>query len=333
MTDHNSPTPVAATTSAGPLIVACLRHSDHRPNVDPVTARVDRDCRGATATAAEWAALEHALRIAEAWRGHVLAVCAGPPDADRTLREAAAVGAQVMRIVLPGVQTDGGPHLDLEPLEVYLNELASDGRGVAEFLAAAIRAVGEPDLVICGDRSVDRGTGSVPAFLAAQFGAAQALGLVRVQVDGPDLIGDRRLDRGRRERLRIPRPAVVSVEASGLHLRRAETRACLAAARLAIPVFQPTSLVSALRSRDAVHSGPTDQPAGCTGIHRCPPKAFRPRAKVVPAPRESAPRERLTALTSLLVPRKPPTLVHPRSAAEAADTLLDYLGTNGYLPS
>lgn len=297
--------------TAGPLIVACLRHSDHRPDVDPVTGQIDRDSRGASPAAAEWAALELALRIGEAWGGRVLAVCAGPPDADRTLREAVAVGAEALRVVLPGVRAGGGPHGELEPLEVYLDELASAGREVAVGLAAAIRGVGDPALVLCGSRSVDRGTGSVPAFLAAQFGAAQALGLVRLEVAGDELVGERRLDLGRRERLRIPRPAVVSVESTGLRLRRAGMRAALAAAKAEIPVVAP------------------DAPA--SRVFRCTPQPYRPRSRVVPAPASESARERLLALTGALVERTPPTLLHPATAAEGVDALLAYLRRNGYL--
>jgi electron transfer flavoprotein beta subunit len=294
-----------------PLIVACLRHSDHRPFVDPVGARVDRDARGAAPAGAEWAALELALQIAQEWDGRVLAVCAGPPDADRTLREAAAVGAQVLRVVLPGVHAGGGPHGELEPLEVYLDELASDGRAVAVALAGAIRGVGEPDLVLCGSRSVDRGTGSVPAFLAAELRAAQALGLVRLDVDGAGLLGERRLDLGRRERLRIPRPAVVSVEATGLRLRRAGMRSALAANRLEVPVAHPEVPLSP--------------------VHRGTARPYRPRSRVVPAPAGDSARERLLALTGALVERTPPTLLRPGSPAEAADALLDYLRRHEYL--
>src|SRR5512142_315230 len=105
-----------------PLVVALLRHTDRHPDVDPVTGQVTRDSRSAGPSAAEWAALELALRIAPSWDARVLAVCLGPPDAERTLREAAAVGAQVLRVVRPLGDLDGL----LEPLDVYLDDLASD---------------------------------------------------------------------------------------------------------------------------------------------------------------------------------------------------------------
>jgi electron transfer flavoprotein beta subunit len=306
---------VSAVTS--PLVVACLRHADHRPDSDPVTAHLTRYAQRAGPAPAEWAALELALRVGEAWGGRVLAVCAGPPDADRTLREARAAGAEVLRVVLPGMQAGGGAHGELEPLETYLDELATDGRPVAAALADVMRRAGRPDLVVCGARSVDRGTGSVPAFLAAELGAAQALGLTRLDVPaagtGPgDLVGERRLDRGRRERLRIPRPAVVSVEAGGIRLRRAGPRAALEAGAAPVPVV----LAEATTARP----------------HRSPARPFRPRTRVVPPPVGPTPRERLLALSGVLAERTPPTLLVPDSATEAADALLTYLRRHGHLP-
>ena len=53
----------------------------------------------------------------------------------------------------------------------------SPSAAVAPALAAV--AAGR-DWVVCGDVSADRGSGSVPAFLAAELDAAQALGLVAV---------------------------------------------------------------------------------------------------------------------------------------------------------
>ena len=79
-------------------------------------------------------------------------------------------------------------------------ELVGGGQNRPAALAAAVRErYGVPDLVLCGDRSADRGTGSFPAFLAAALNAAQALGVVRLEPEGDgELRVHRRLDGGRR---------------------------------------------------------------------------------------------------------------------------------------
>jgi electron transfer flavoprotein beta subunit len=290
--------------SDGPLVAVLLRHTDPRPDVDPLSGAVHRDPHGAGISAADAAALEHALRIAETWSGRVLAVTAGPPAADGTLRDAAATGAAVLRVPWPGPTG-----------REYLDELGADERDLAGTLVAAVRAVGEPALVLCGDRSSDRGTGALPAFVAHALGAAQALGLVGLAADGDTLRAERRLDGGRRERLRVPRPAVCSVEAAGVRLRRASLTATLAASGLQVPVAAAAGLPGQVPAR--------------VDVGRARP--FRPRPRVVPPPSGATARERLTTLAGALVHHEPPTVVGPLGAPEAADVLLAFLRRHGYV--
>jgi electron transfer flavoprotein beta subunit len=174
---------------------------------------VDTDSRWAGVSRADEAALEVALKLqgeTHAEGDEVTVVCLGPAAANPTLRDAFAAGVQRV------VRVDASPELD--------------SLVVATALAEHLR---DADLVICGDYSLDRGTGSVPAFLAAELGAAQALGLL--EVDSSKTGGTtetlrvlRRLDGGRREVLDVPTPAVISVEGAVARLRRASLSASLA---------------------------------------------------------------------------------------------------------
>ncbi len=317
-------------STGSPLVVVCLRHTDLRPEVDPLTGVVTRDPRGAGICPAEQAAFEHALRIADAWGGLVLAVAAGPVTADETLRGAIALGARVLRVPwpvpvpAPGAHA-GDPHRGDDPRHAgeplgsaqhYLDDLGRDERALARSLLAAIRTVGEPALVLCGDRSPDRGTGALPALLAHELGAAQALGLVDLRADGDLLLAERRLDGGRRERLRVRPPAVCSVEGAGVRLRRASLPATLAAQRAEIPVVETV----------AAHAGASEAAVTVRSA-----RPFRPRTRVVPPPEGAAARQRLMELTGVLVAHEPPTIVGPVDAAGAADALLAFLERNGYL--
>jgi len=168
-----------------------------------------------------------------------------------------------------------------------------------------------PDLVLCGDRSADRGTGSFPAFLAAALNAAQALGVVRLEPEGDgELRVHRRLDGGRREVLRVRRPAVVSVEAAGVRLRRAGLPETLASRRAVIPVVDAPAA--------AGHRVPV------LGAH-----PYRPRPRELPVPSGTA-LHRTLELTGALVERTPPTVVGPLSPEQAADELLGFLRRHGY---
>ncbi|SFS70824.1 mycofactocin-associated electron transfer flavoprotein beta subunit [Saccharopolyspora flava] len=269
-------------------IAVALSRSWQRVEVDPLTGALGTAHRGETP--AEHAALEHALRLAELTGGSVHVLAAGPPETEEGLRDALAAGA------------DRATRVDLD---TPLNSLAHNG-SAARSLAAALP---ETDLVLCGDRSADGGTGATPAFLAAHLDAAQALGVVHLELDGDRVVAHRRLDGGAREVLRLPSPAVVSVE-GGLRLRRAPLPAVLAAREAEIAVVPGT---------------PPDTAADVVSTR---PRTPRPRA--YPPPSGDTAHRRVLELTGALVDRTPPTVVGPLEPAAAADELLAYLRRQGY---
>lgn len=251
------------------MIAACLKWTS------PPGAS-DGDERFAGVSAADQAALEVALALAEQMGDTVTAVTVGPPGGERTLREALACGAaSAVRVDVPA----GSPSTDVA------RELASVVAGAS--------------IVVCGDYSLDRGSGSVPAFVAHRLGAAQALGLLAVSRGDGHLDAMRRLDGGRREVLRVPLPCVVSVEGSVAGLRRASLRASLASASAPIDVCPPTSTV--------VHTTPA---AIVT--------PFRPRARVMPPPAGEGVLDRVRSLTDAgTAPARGETVIlEPRAAAE-----------------
>jgi electron transfer flavoprotein beta subunit len=269
------------------VIAACLKWVDRRPEIDPLTGAVRVDGRSAGASDADQAALEWALRTGEAWGHAVVAVTAGPELADAVLRDALAAGAsEAIRVDLPA----GAP-----------------SEAVAAGLAPHLSGC---DIVWCGDASLDRGSGSVPAYLAAHLGAAQALGLVQIDV-GPagELTALRRLDGGRRERLRVTAPSVCSVEGAAARLRRAPLAATLAVRTAVIDVRRGSA------------PGPT--PSVWT-------RPFRPRARVLAPPAGATALERIAALTgpATATAHGQPVVLEP---ADAADRVLDALRTWGYL--
>lgn len=256
----------------------------------------DDDERWSGVSSADEAALEIALRIAEQspqGRGdhEVVVWCLGPDGADTALRAAIAAGADDARRI------DASTDLD--------------GRVVAGAIAAVLSGV---DLVICGDYSIDRGTGSVPAYLAAELGAAQALGLVDVDVAGRAMIDGRpgyrvvrRLDAGRREVLDIAPPAVLSVEGSNANLRR-------------------SSLAAELAARDAAI---TSIPGPHGRLHETEVHPYRPRPRTLPAPAGDL----MSRVRSILdvggADTQAETVsLEPRAAAER---ILDQLTEWGYL--
>jgi electron transfer flavoprotein beta subunit len=277
------------------VVAVALKCVDLRPEVDPLTGTVRHDGRSSGFSLADAAALEWALRLGEAWRLPVTAITAGPPEAEVALREAAAFGAR------------------------QLVRVPAEADAPSEAVAWALGSrLGAAAVVCCGDYSADRGSGSVPAFLAGRLGAAQALGLTRLAAgERGDLIAQRRLDGGRRERLRLGAPAVISVEPGAARLRRAPLSGLMAARQAAIET--------------AADEAGRPGPAGSRHrVHVLRTVPYRPRPKMLPPPPGASPRDRLLALTGALSERTPPRVVRA-SPEEAADELIRYLKDQGYL--
>ncbi len=277
------------------MIAACLKWVDLRPEIDPLDAHVRTDPRTAGLSPADAAALEWGLRAGDRWDQPVLVVTAGPPEAERVLRDAVAAGAShAVRIDLP----TSAP---------------------SAVVAAAVAGVLGPSGITsawCGDHSLDRGSGSVPAFLAAELGAAQALGLIDVELgaEAGHVTAWRRLDRGRREHVRLDGPGVLSVEGATARPRRAALGALMRSGRTSVEVVAPTS---------AVGGG-----NGAASTHLLRP--FRPRARVLPAPAGATALDRVRALTESSATSSHSHEVVVLDPPEAAGRILDALAAWGY---
>ena len=225
---------------------------------------------------ADQAALEYALRVAEKANEEVVVVTAGPTGADAVLRDAIARGAH------RAIRVDIDRSL----------ESAAIARALAQ-------VVNHCSLIWCGDYSSDRGSGSVPAFIAAELKFEQALGLVEIEipVDNQHPIKAlRRLDGGRREQLEIRGQAVISVEGSTARLRRASLKGSMAANKQAIEIV-------------TTHHVTAETP---------PTRAYRPRARTVAAPVGGSALDRVKQITDTSTSKGHGETVHlePREAAE-----------------
>jgi electron transfer flavoprotein beta subunit len=256
--------------------------------IDPLTgAATTLEGRYGLDPASE-AALEVALRLAEPAAAVVTAVTVGPQPADSALRTARAAGAA------EAVRVDAPAGAASAPVAAAIADLAADA-----------------DLVLAGAWSEDGGTATVAPTIAALLGRPQACGLLDLRWDGEVLTGERRLPAGRRERLRIGLPAVVSVEPAAASLRRASLPAVLAAEAAPIRVVHPPRPIEARR------------PAGL--------EPYRPRPRTLPPPPAGEDhRARIAVLSGTLEtgPRAQQLRLEP---PEAAAAIVDALRRWGYL--
>ena len=157
-------------------------------------------------------ALEEAISWAEKTEGEVVVFTVGPARATEALRKALALGA------------DRAVHLNEDPF------LGGDAISTGQALAAAI-AREEFDLVFTGSQTDDLGWGATGSVIAGFLGWPHAWLVMGVELEdgGESLQVVREMEGGMNERLRLPLPAVIEVQAGINHPRYASLRGIMQA--------------------------------------------------------------------------------------------------------
>lgn len=206
-------------------IIVCIKQVPNTTQVriDPVTNTLIRDGVPSIFNTFDRYALEQGLLLADAFGGTVTAVCMGPPQAKSILEEALAMGAG--RAYLVSDRAFGG----------------SDTLATSYILAAAIKKIGDFDLILCGKQAIDGDTGQVGPELAEHLELAQATYVGSIEKDGERLLAMRELS-GSREVLEVSCPAIMTVTKNGHEPRFETIRGRLAANRTEIPVLTAADL-------------------------------------------------------------------------------------------
>jgi electron transfer flavoprotein beta subunit len=153
---------------------------------------LDRESADAVLDEINERAVEEALVIKEASDGEVTVLTVGPARATDAIRKALSMGA------------DKAVHVVDDALH------GSDLLQTSKVLAAAIKTVGDVDLVIAGNEASDGQGGAVPAVIAEILGYPQLTHARKVEVDGTTVRVTRETDEGLTH-LEASLPAVVSV--------------------------------------------------------------------------------------------------------------------------
>ena len=161
--------------------------------IDPKTNNLVREGVPSVINAYDLYAVEEALSLRERFGGTVTVLSMGPRQAAEALKYTMAMGAD--RAVLLSDRAFAG----------------SDTLATSYTLAAGIRRLGVPDLILCGKQAADGDTAQVPAELAEHLGIGCLTYVARVQniSDGRALV-ERTMDfAGIRAEVRLP--AVLTV--------------------------------------------------------------------------------------------------------------------------
>lgn len=176
-------------------IAVCIKwvpDPDYPHQMGPEGIRLDVPGLAYMASPIDMVACEAAIRLKDAAGGSVSVFTAGPEAAEAGLRSGLALGADdATRVAFDGGGFAGGTRV---------------GRLLAEAITRE-----SPDVIICGARSPDSGSGAVPATIADRLGLPLVTGAVSINGQGP-LEVQRKLDGGRRQFLNVQPPVVVSVD-------------------------------------------------------------------------------------------------------------------------
>ena len=161
--------------------------------VDPATRRLITVSAPRKISDFDKNALEEAIRIREKTSGfEIITLTVTSEDARVVVREALAMGADKAYMVN----------------DPSLQEI--DTSGAAYTLAQAIRKIGEFDLILCGETSLDSFSGLVGARLAELMSLPQISSVRKLSVEGDTVTAERALEDAH-ETVKAKMPALVSV--------------------------------------------------------------------------------------------------------------------------
>ena len=176
-------------------LVVCIKQVPNTTEIkiDPVTNTLIREGVESILNPFDTYAVEEAVRLKEKHGGSVTALCMGPPQGEEILREAVSLG--VDKIVLLSDRRFAG----------------ADTWATSLTLAAAIRKLGDVDLVITGQQATDGDTAQVGPGIAAHMGLPQTCFVRQVEaVECKNVILQRLMEDGF-DRVKMQMPAVISV--------------------------------------------------------------------------------------------------------------------------
>lgn len=162
-------------------IIVCIKQvpDTNEVKLDPKTGTLIRDGVPSIINHDDMNALEEALMLKDKYKDvEVTVLTMGPPQADVALREALAMGAD--RAVLVCDRAVAG----------------SDTWATSNTLTAAIRKIGDYDLILCGRQAIDGDTAQVGPQIAEKLGLPQVTYVQKMEIKDRTVTAQRALEDG-----------------------------------------------------------------------------------------------------------------------------------------
>ncbi|MDI6775461.1 MAG: electron transfer flavoprotein subunit beta/FixA family protein [Verrucomicrobiota bacterium] len=207
-------------------IVVCIKQVPDSTNVkiNPKTNTLIREGVASIINPFDMYAIEEGLRIREKIGGKVTVLTMGPPQADAALREAISMGAD--QGILVSDRAFAG----------------SDTWATSYTLSAALRKIGEFDLVICGKQASDGDTAQVGPGIATHLNLPQITYARKIEaIDAQHIVAERLLENGY-EALEAPLPCLITVVKEINEPRLPSLKGKMAAKKAQIPVWKAADL-------------------------------------------------------------------------------------------
>lgn len=168
-------------------------------------------------------AVEAAIQLKEQHGGRITVISLGKDSARDAIKQALSMGC------------DAGLLIDDPAFE------DADAFQTASVLAAAIKSVGEYDLILCGRQASDWDQAQVPQGLAELLGLPSVTPVSGIEVQGGKLRVKRLIEDGY-EVLEVPMPAVLAVSNEANQPRYPTLKGIMAAARAKVEVKSAADL-------------------------------------------------------------------------------------------
>jgi len=201
-------------------IVVCVKQVPDTTEVkiDPATNTLVRQGVPSIVNPFDKNAVEAALQIKAKHGGKVTVISMGPPQAKDALKECLAMGAD--DAVLISDRAFGG----------------ADTLATSYVLAAAIRKIGNFDIILCGKQAIDGDTAQVGPEIAEHLGVAQVTYAAKIETEG-DVIRVEREHEDGCEIIEVSVPALITVVKAIGEPRFPTVKGTMKANRSQIPVW------------------------------------------------------------------------------------------------
>lgn len=164
-------------------------------------------------------AIELGIKLAEENSGSVRVITMGPPSAEKALREAIAMGCDD-GVLISGKEFAG-----------------ADSWSTAYVLSSVIKELGDFDLVLTGERATDGDTGQVGPGIASFLDIPLSTYTSKIlEVSDNSFIVERLVEEGY-EKLKLPRPSLLTVVKEISYPRLPTLRGKQKAKKMEIPIF------------------------------------------------------------------------------------------------